>query len=129
LIQLVEADPSQEETILPAMYRFVDLMHSMLANNYTGYIPQPGDVFDASWGQARDHDMMISLQWLYENYPANYSQTLLDNMNYLNDKAYDWAYWWQDGVFFKGNLDTTSPDYYNAVYPYLHGVNVGQGMS
>lgn len=103
-------------------------MNSMLANNYTGYIDMPGAQFDSSWGRARSHDMMISLQWLLENYPANNTQKLLETMRYLNDKTYDWAYWWQDGVFIKDNLDSVSSNYTNAMYAYEHGVNVGQGM-
>ena len=114
--------------MIPAMHKFVNLMNSMLANNYSGYIGMPGDQFDASWGRARSHDMIISLQWLLEKYPANNTQRLLENMQYLNDKTYDWAYWWQDGVFIKENLDTVSSEYTNAMYPYEHGVNVGQGI-
>lgn len=75
LIQLVDADPSKADTIIPAMHKFVDLMNSMLANNYTGYLDKPGNTFDASWGRARSHDMVISLQWLLENYPANNTST------------------------------------------------------
>ena len=110
------------------MHKFVNLMNSMLADNYTGYIEKPGDLFDASWGRVRDHDMIISLQWLYENYPANNTQVLLENMKYLNDQAYDWAYWWQDGVFIKENLDTVSSDVTDALDQYEHGVSAGQGM-
>jgi hypothetical protein len=63
------------------MHKFFGLMHSMLADNYTGYVTHPGDVFDAQWGRARFQDMMITLQWMYENYPENNTQILLDNMN------------------------------------------------
>lgn len=110
------------------MHKFVNLMNSMLANNYTSYIEKPGDQFDSSWGRARSHDMMISLQWLLESHPANNTQRLLENMQFLNDKTYDWAYWWQEGVFIKENLDTVSTEYTNAMFQYEHGVNVGQGI-
>ncbi|KAK5018466.1 hypothetical protein BJ546DRAFT_1061617 [Cryomyces antarcticus] len=127
LTQLVEADPSQARTIVPAMHKFANLMHSMLADNYTGYLQKPGDDFDASWGRARSHDMIISLQWMYEHYPENNGQTLLDNMKYLNDAAYDWAYWYEE-AFIKVDLDTVSANLTNSLYQYEHGVNAGQGL-
>ena len=40
------ADTDQEEKIVTAMHRFVGIANSMLKNNYTGYIQQPGDNFD-----------------------------------------------------------------------------------
>lgn len=110
------------------MHKFVNLMNSMLANNYTGYLDKPGNTFDAFWGRARSHDMIISLQWLLENHPANNTQRLVENMQYLNDKTYDWAYWWQEGVFIKQNLDSVSSNYTSSMYQYEHGVNVGQGV-
>ncbi|KAK5150391.1 hypothetical protein LTR04_006817 [Oleoguttula sp. CCFEE 6159] len=127
LTQLVETDPSQARTIVPAMHKFANLMHSMLADNYTGYLQKPGDDFDASWGRARSHDMIISLQWMYEHYPENNGQTLLDNMKYLNDAAYDWAYWYEE-AFIKVDLDTVSANLTNSLYQYEHGVNAGQGL-
>ncbi|KAI9837340.1 MAG: hypothetical protein M1819_000414 [Sarea resinae] len=128
LTLLVEADPTQVKTLVPAMHRFVELMHSMLANNYTGYVNQPGDVFDAQWGQARAHDMIISLQWMYENYPMNNSQLLLENMKYLNDKAYDWAWWFSPDVYIKQDLDTVNTTITTDEFPFEHGVNAGQGL-
>ena len=74
-------------------------MHSMLSNNYTGYINHPGDKLDAdddSWGRVRSQDMIITLQWLYEHYPGNQSQLLLDNMKYLHDEGLNWEDWYND---------------------------------
>ena len=127
LTQLVEADPSQAPTVIPAMHRFFGLMHSMLADNYTGYITHPGDVFDSQWGRARFQDMMITLQWMYENHPENNSQILLDNMKYLNDKAFDWAAWYSPDMFIKQDLDTVSLAITEENFPFEHGVNAGQG--
>lgn len=128
LTQLVEADPSQASTIIPAMHKFFSLMHSMLANNYTGYITHPGDVFDSQWGRARFQDMMITLQWMYENHPENNTQILLDNMKYLNDKAFDWAAWYSPDMYIKQDLDTVSLDITESNFPFEHGVNAGQGL-
>ena len=127
LTQLVEADPSQASTIIPAMHKFFGLMHSMLADNYTGYITHPGDVFDAQWGRARFQDMMITLQWMYENYPENNTQILLDNMKYLNDKAFDWAAWYNPETFIKQDLDTVPLHITVENFQFEHGVNAGQG--
>lgn len=52
---------------------------------------------------------MITLQWLYENYPANQSQLLLDNMQYLHDKGLNWEDWYSQDSYmgrgFDGNLN------------------------
>lgn len=128
LTNLVEADPSQADKVIPAMHKFFGLMHNMLADNYTGYIFHQGDVSDPLWGRARDHDMIISLQWMYEHYPGNNSQILLDNMKYLNDKAYDWAEWFSPGKYITADLDTVPIDIKTDSFPFEHGVNAGQGV-
>lgn len=68
----------------------------------------------------------ISLQWLYENYPQNNSQILLDNMQMLTEGGYDWAYWFLD-AFIRDNLYDVSYDITNALFQFEHGVNAGQG--
>ncbi|KAI9759486.1 MAG: hypothetical protein M4579_002326 [Chaenotheca gracillima] len=128
LIQLAEANATESARVVPALHKFMTLMHSMLADNYAGYTPHDGDVFDASWGQVRSHDMIITLQWLYENHPENNSQVLLDNMNYINEKAYDWAYWFSNDVFITADLDTVPIDLTTRMFPYEHGVSAGQGL-
>ncbi|KAK4917914.1 hypothetical protein LTR28_013216, partial [Elasticomyces elasticus] len=131
LMNLVDADAATfEESVVPAMHRFVELMNSMLQNNYTGYIYHEGDKLDEgdySWGRVRDQDMMVSLQWLYEKYPRNNSQLLLDNMWYLYNGSLDWAYWFQEGVYIKDDLYNVPVN--DTLYPYEHGVNAGQGKS
>jgi hypothetical protein len=130
LAQLAEAEQGTalEQQILDGMHRFVNLMHSMLADNYTGYVFQPGDDYDDQWGRARAADMMLGLQWLLETDPRNDTEILYENMQYLNDKAYDWAYWYSDGVYLKQDLDTVPVNITNYYYPFEHGVNVGQGF-
>ncbi|KAI9734153.1 MAG: hypothetical protein M1818_006925 [Claussenomyces sp. TS43310] len=128
LTQLVEANATAyEPTVIPALHSFVILMNSMLANNFTGYIHHDGDEFDPIWGQARSHDLIITLQWLYEHYPGNVTQELLENMQYLNEKALDWSYWFQEGVFITEDLDTV-PNLDVDPSGYVHGVNAGQGL-
>ena len=128
LIQLLEAEPSVATTVVPAIHRFVDLMHSMLANNYQGYVAHANDTFDEQWGRSRAADMILSLQWLYEHYPMNNTQNIWENMVYLNNEAYDWAYWFDENVFIKVDLDTLPSSVTDPIFPYTHGVNAAQGL-
>lgn len=35
-MQMAEADPTMQDTVVAAMHRFAELMHTMLQNNNTG---------------------------------------------------------------------------------------------
>jgi hypothetical protein len=99
LIQLAEANSTWTKPVVSALHEFTSLMHAMLADNYTGYIYHEGDKLaagDDQWGQVRSQDMIITLQWLYEHHPGNQSRILLDNMNYLHDKGYNWEDWYNE---------------------------------
>jgi hypothetical protein len=100
------------------MYKFFRLMRSMLLDDYSGYI---------FWGKARGHDMMISLQWVYENYPGNDTQLLLDNMRLLHEAAYDWSYYFREDVFPMQDLETLPVD--GNLGPFEHVVNLAQGKA
>lgn len=137
--QLIEAEPNSgtRYTVISAIYRFLDLMHSMLANNYQGYVAHPGDNFDDQWGRSRAADMILALQWMYENdspffgfptRPDNVSQLIWESMEYFHQQAYDWSYWFSDGVYIKDDLDLYPVDLTNQLFPYVHGVNAGQGL-
>ncbi|KAI9885016.1 MAG: hypothetical protein M1823_003184 [Watsoniomyces obsoletus] len=119
LSQLVEADESYAEEVIPAMYRFIRIMQDMLSNDYQGYV---------SWGRARGHDMVLTVQWLYENYPMDdYHQwVLVDTMKMLIEGAFNWPYFFSEDVFPKQDLDTL-PDF-NLPYDFQHVVNVGQAL-
>ncbi|KAI9740231.1 MAG: hypothetical protein M1834_004809 [Cirrosporium novae-zelandiae] len=128
LTALLEADfPTYNFTLGP-MHSFIVLMHEMLANNYTGYVKHDGDDFDDQWGRTRMQDMIISLQWLYEHHPSGNGQLMLDNMKWLNEMSHDWSSWFQQDVFPFADLDTFSADWLDSYFPWLHGVNVGQGL-
>ncbi|RHZ45746.1 uncharacterized protein CDV56_102200 [Aspergillus thermomutatus] len=60
LSQLAEAEAGTEiETrILDAMHMFVNLMHSMLSDNYRGLVQQTDDDVDDRWGCTRAADMV-----------------------------------------------------------------------
>ena len=136
LTQLAEANETWTEPIVFSLHRFVTLMHSMLADNFTGYIYHEGDILaadDDQWGQVRSQDMMISLQWLYEKHPGNQSQLLLDNMEFLHDKGLNWEDWYNTAAYFgqgmERDLNTLDVNLTTDNYPFEHGVNVGQGSS
>ena len=135
--QLAEADRTPGSNAVGAFYRFLPLMHSMLSNNYQGYVSHPGDNFDEQWGRSRAADMIAALEWFYVNdapgqggpwRPDNASSLIWDCMQLFYDKAYDWSYWFSDGVYIKDDLDLYPVDLTNQLFPYLHGVNAGQGL-
>lgn len=66
-----EAETDMEGRILGSMHRFVELMHSMLSDNYTGFVAHEGDDFDEQWGRSRAADMIVGLQWLCERNPRD----------------------------------------------------------
>lgn len=121
LIQLVEADITQANRVVPAMYTFIELMHSMLVEN-TG--------LTQIWGRVRFPDMLISLQWLYESYPLGNQAMLLDTMSLLESRGFDWPSYWTKENFIFVDLDTIQ----DAIggdsqqFPFVHGVNAAQGL-
>ncbi|KAL2011374.1 hypothetical protein VTN00DRAFT_4092 [Thermoascus crustaceus] len=130
LAQLVEAEAGtdMEGRILGSMHRFVELMHSMLSDNYTGFVAHEGDDFDEQWGRSRAADMIVGLQWLRERDPRDNTQKLHECMQYLNDKAYNWSYWYSEGIYIKQDLDMVPVNIAEKMFPFEHGVNVGQGL-
>ncbi len=121
LSQLVQADPSRADKIIPAMYSFVSLMHHML-------IERVG--FDQIWGRVRYQDMLISLQWLYETHPEENEQILLETMYLLLSRGLSWSDWWTNGTFIFADLDTVQPPITDKSpeFPFVHGVNAAQGL-
>lgn len=128
-MQLVEAEPELGRTsILPAMHRFVKLMYEMLADDYQGYVWKRGDQFDEQWGRSRAADMVLVLQWLYEKHPMGQERIIRHCMVHMYEMAYDWAYWFDEDHFLKQDLDTAPVEVTQRLFPYIHGVNAGQGL-
>ena len=128
-MQLVEAEPLLGETeILPAMHRFVRLMYSMLQDHHQGFVWKPGDLFDEQWGRSRAADMVLTLQWLYEKHPMDNEKELHYCMVQMYEMAYDWSYWFREDHFLKDDLDSYPEELTNSLFPYVHGVNAGQGL-
>ncbi|EXJ84286.1 hypothetical protein A1O3_04953 [Capronia epimyces CBS 606.96] len=128
-MQLVEAEPELGQTmILPAMHRFLSLMHEMLADHHQGYVWKPGDQFDEQWGRSRAADMVLALQWLYEKHPMGNEKIIHHCMVYMYEMAYDWAYWFHEDQFLKEDLDWVPVELTQRLFPHIHVVNAGQGL-
>ena len=121
LIQQVEAEPKRATKIIPAMYRFIKLMHKMLLD---------GNGLRQIWGQVRYPDMIISLQWLYENHPEDNAQLLIETMYLLKQHGMDWTSYWTESNYFFKDLDLVRPPVKDPSpdFPFTHGVNAVQGL-
>jgi hypothetical protein len=121
--QIIEADQSQAPRLVPAMYQFVNLMHSMMVANL-GFLDY--------WGKVRYQDMMIALQWLYENENAGgeHTQLLFDTMRLLSERGRDWAEYYEQSTYLFNDLDTVQPTIGvdSETYPWVHGVNAAQSL-
>ena len=71
--------------------------------------------------------MMVVLQWLYERFPRGKEEVLLRDMELLWKGGLDWADWYNGETYIKEDLYRVPSEVTNALYPYEHGVNVGQG--
>lgn len=132
LIQLLEADsPTYAGKVLPALRKFVDLSHSMLSEKGRGMVPHPGDKLseeDHGWGRVRVADMMLTLQWLFENdKDAGKGQVLLETMDMLRTYSLDWSDWYNEKNYIFGDLSDLPDSRVKPFFAYEHGVNVGQG--
>lgn len=123
LTQLVEADKSWEKRVVGGLRRFMALANQMLKNNSQGFANCAGGV-DCTWGQARAHDLMITMQWMLENYASEEDDKLLwENMDMLYAQSnFKWDLWYTAGKY----PEVADPKV-GANHPYIHGVNVGQG--
>ncbi|KAH8705298.1 hypothetical protein BGW36DRAFT_421860 [Talaromyces proteolyticus] len=130
LAQLAEAENGTDTStqILDSMHKFITLMHSMLEDNYLGYVAQKGQTVDDQWGRSRAADMILGLQWLYEHDPRGDAQIIFDCMDLLYEKANNWSSWYTDGEYIKQDLDTVPVNITQYYFPFEHGVNVGQGL-
>ena len=127
LAQYAEADPSQTDRIVTAMHKFVILVNSMLRDNFTGLIPQPGDTFDPQgFGLDRAHELPLSLQWLYEHHSRSNGALIWETMQLMFEgsrKSHgDWT-----GFFIKGVFPEVGTPHIKTS-GFTHGVNLAQGL-
>lgn len=128
-MQLAQADDAWEERIYAALWRYFGLVNTMLNDGGKGYTYCGLGINDCSWGQARVHDMIITMQWLLETDAGHVNDTetdlLWESMDMLHSLSqYKWEDWYREGTYMKVVGDPTPS---NPSFPFLHGVNVGQG--
>lgn len=130
LVQMAEARAGNDLAgqIADALHRYVDLMHSMLADDLQGLVAKPGDDFEEQWGRSRAADSVMGLQWLFEKDPRDKRDMLLECMGLFKDGAYDWSEWFSEDMYIKGNVDDVPSNITDELYHFLHGVNAGQGL-
>jgi len=133
LTQLLEADASYRDSLLPAIRKFAQLTYSMLKTNGTGYLQQPGDKLsdqDHGWGRIRVADLILSLQWLYEHdYESSQAKELVETMRMLREGSLDWAQWYTEENYIWEDVNRVNETYVDQWFPYEHGVNVAQGLT
>lgn len=117
--QLIDANEELSHDVIPAMYKFIVLMHDMLVND---------EGLDEIWGRVRYPDMLICLQWLYEHHPRGNKKILLETMQLLEKRGLSWKDWYES-KFILRNLDDIDPPITgdHPLFPYVHAVNAGQG--
>lgn len=124
LTQLVDANSSWEGIVVDALQKFMTLTNTMLNDDGYGFTTCNADIA-CYWGQTRIADMMITIQWLLENYPSDQDDLLWENMElFYSLDEYKWDLWYEAGLEeVISNPTTSNPD-----FPYIHGVNVAQGL-
>ena len=125
LTQLAEANASWTPPVLKALSQFFTLANTMLHNNGSG-LSDCADGVDCTWGQARIHDMIITVQWMLDNHASSLDTTLWDNMKLFHQyTTIRWEEWYTATTYPEVVEDPTPA---NVNFSYLHGVNVGQGL-
>lgn len=127
LVSLAQADNGWTDRVVAALWRYFGLVNTMLNDGGSGYTDCGLGVNDCSWGQVRVGDMLVAMQWLLETHPrANATDALWASMDMLhNTSQYKWEDWYQPGTYQQVVADPTPS---NPDFPFLHGVNVGQGL-
>lgn len=122
LTQLAEANPQQwQDKVVASLRKFMNLTNKMLKNDSQGFT-RCKDV-DCNWGQVRIHDLIITIQWLLDKFPSDQDALLWENMSmFYSQLQYKWDEWYTEGKYPK-IVDPTD----GSIFPYIHGVNVGQG--
>ncbi|KAH8925501.1 hypothetical protein BT69DRAFT_1348679 [Atractiella rhizophila] len=115
LTQHMEADPSLVNIALPAVYKFISLMNTMLKNNGQGL---------EEWGAARAAEMALTFHWLRDNYPSvngvDQTSLLIETEELIWSTALNWNDYLNDATIPHG----PSP----AFNMTTHGVNVAMAL-
>ncbi|KAJ3491366.1 hypothetical protein NLI96_g750 [Meripilus lineatus] len=114
-IQMVEANPSLADRVVPALHKFVSLANSMLHS---------GQGLE-DWTNTRWEDFVITLQWLYDLHPDGQEAILIDTMKMLKWTGDPW-----EQVFSPAHFPQTAVEHLRNPFPVLtwHGVNMAEGL-
>ncbi|KAL7280331.1 hypothetical protein ACG7TL_005248 [Trametes sanguinea] len=114
-IQMVEANSSLADRVVPALHKFVSLANTMLHN---------GEGLE-DWTRTRWEDFVIVLQWLYDFYPEGKEDLLIDTMKMLKYTGDPW-----EDVFNEQYFPQEAVENLRNPFPVLtwHGVNMAEGL-
>ncbi|KAJ3005661.1 hypothetical protein NUW54_g4241 [Trametes sanguinea] len=114
-IQMVEANSSLADRVVPALHKFVALANTMLHN---------GEGLE-DWTRTRWEDFVIVLQWLYDFYPEGKEELLIDTMKMLKYTGDPW-----EDVFNEQYFPQEAVENLKNPFPVLtwHGVNMAEGL-
>ncbi|KAJ6441195.1 putative AC transposase [Purpureocillium lavendulum] len=105
LTQLVEANATWEAPVLASLHGFMPLANEMLKNDSQGFANCRKD-------------------WLLEHHPSDQDALLWETMDlFFAQSQYRWDSWYTKGTF----QEIADPND-ESIWPFLHGVNVGQGL-
>lgn len=130
LIQLAEANSTGwHQPVVDSLKRYLRRANFLLKDRGAGYVFCMWDAspLDCSWGQIRMHDALIVIQWLLENarLEAKDVTMLWETMDLFYDLSdWKWETWYTEDSYQK---EIPDPRPSNPIFPFLHGVNVGQG--
>lgn len=109
-IQMTEYNSSLTSRVVSALQKFTSLANTMLKN---------GEGVEA-WTATRWEDYVMTLEWLYDNYPEGNQNLLLETMQLLQEKGTNWY-----SVFTPGNFPTQAVTDMSINW---HGVNMAEGL-
>ncbi|CDO69653.1 hypothetical protein BN946_scf184851.g41 [Trametes cinnabarina] len=118
-IQMVEANSSLADRVVPALHKFVSLANTMLHN---------GEGLE-DWTRTRWEDFVMTLQWatdrLYDFYPEGKEDLLIDTMKMLKYTGDPWEDVFKEEYFPQGPVENLPNP-----FPVLtwHGVNMAEGL-
>ncbi|KAK0611384.1 hypothetical protein B0T14DRAFT_530262 [Immersiella caudata] len=129
LTQLAEANVTGwKHTVVHSLVKYLRLVDVMLRDGGQGYTLCRWHPNDCSWGQVRVHDFISVIQWVLENTEVGYrdKEMMWDTMDRLYQTSkFKWEDWYTEGRYQKVIKDAHPG---NPEFPFLHGVNVGQGL-
>ncbi|KAI0642095.1 hypothetical protein C8Q79DRAFT_1013969 [Trametes meyenii] len=114
-IQMVEANSSLANRVVPALHKFVSLANTMLHN---------GQGLE-DWTRTRWEDFVMVLQWLYDFHPNGKEDLLIDTMKMLKYTGDPW-----EDVFNEKYFPQTAVEHLKNPFNVLtwHGVNMAEGL-